>query len=115
VLRNLAVNSAKAGATKVQLLDSANEMVRDRASSFILGLAEISPEAAGAAGGAGGRRGPGWVIDLSEPPAAPGLVIHVHHAAPTPAADAAGIVIDVTPNDAPRANPAAAGGKLLMP
>jgi phage terminase small subunit len=33
VLRNLAVNSAKAGATKVQLLDSANEMVRDRASS----------------------------------------------------------------------------------
>jgi hypothetical protein len=97
VLRNLAVNSAKAGATKVQLLDSANEMVRDRASSFILGLAGISPEAAGAHGVPGVRRG-GYLIDLSEPQTVAGLVIHVHHPAPMPVADAAGIVIDVTPN-----------------
>jgi hypothetical protein len=98
VLRNLAVNSAKAVATKVQLLDSANEMVRDRASSFILGLAGISPEAAGARGGPGARRA-GYLIDLSdEPQTVAGLVIHVHHQAPTPMADAAGIVIDVTPN-----------------
>jgi hypothetical protein len=62
VLRNLAVNSAKAGATKVQLLDSANEMVRDRASSFILGLAGISPRSCSAHGGPGGRRG-GYITD----------------------------------------------------
>lgn len=98
VLRNLAVNSAKAGATKVQLLDSANEMVRDRASSFILGLAGISPEAAGAHGVLGARRG-GYMIDLSdEPQTVAGLVICVHAKAPTPAADASGIVIDITPN-----------------
>jgi hypothetical protein len=35
--------AARAGATKVELLDSANEMVRDRASSFALGLAGIQP------------------------------------------------------------------------
>jgi hypothetical protein len=46
VLRNLALASARAGDTKVKLLDSPNELVRDRASSFILGLAGISPEAA---------------------------------------------------------------------
>jgi hypothetical protein len=98
VLRNLAVNSAKAGATKVQLLDSANEMVRDRASSFILGLAGISPDAANAHGRPGSGARAGWVIDLSQQ-TEPGLVIHVHHKAPTPAADETGIVIDVVPND----------------
>jgi hypothetical protein len=101
VLRNLAVNSAKAGATKVQLLDSANEMVRDRASSFILGLAGIAPEAALAhGGGVSGRRGPGWIIDLADAPTQPGLVIYVHPATPpaAPATDAAGVTIDVTPN-----------------
>jgi hypothetical protein len=97
VLRNLAVNSAKAGATKVQLLDSANEMVRDRASSFILGLAGISPDVAAGAQRFPGSRS-GYLIDLSEPQTVAGLVIHVHHQAPQPAADAAGIVIDVTPN-----------------
>jgi hypothetical protein len=97
VLRNLAVNSAKAGATKVQLLDSANEMVRYRASSFILGLAGISPEVAGAQRFPGARSG--YLIDLTEPQTVAGLVIHVHHSAPKPAADAAGIVIDVSPND----------------
>jgi hypothetical protein len=49
VLRNLALASARAGDTKLKLLDSPNEMVRDRASSFILGLAGISPETAPAA------------------------------------------------------------------
>jgi hypothetical protein len=45
----LAINAAKAGATKVKLLDSENGMVADGASSFILGLAGISPAAAPAA------------------------------------------------------------------
>ncbi|MBR1086455.1 hypothetical protein JQ621_03100 [Bradyrhizobium manausense] len=44
VERNLAINAAKAGVTKVNLLDSSNEMVRDRASSFILSLAGIKPD-----------------------------------------------------------------------
>jgi hypothetical protein len=38
------------------------------------------------------------VIDLSETQTEAGLVIHVHHKPPQPVADAAGIVIDVTPN-----------------
>jgi hypothetical protein len=45
VLRSLAIAATRAGATKVELLDSANEMVRDRASTFVLGLAGIQPAA----------------------------------------------------------------------
>ncbi len=41
--RRLAIAAARAGHTKVELLDSNNEMVRDRASSFVLGLAGIVP------------------------------------------------------------------------
>jgi len=41
VLRHLAIASARAGATKVDLLDCDNAVARDRASSFILGLAGI--------------------------------------------------------------------------
>jgi hypothetical protein len=35
VKRSLAVATARAGASKIELLDSPNEMVRDRASSFV--------------------------------------------------------------------------------
>ncbi|MGX4772007.1 hypothetical protein ACWAUC_19730 [Bradyrhizobium guangdongense] len=49
--RNISIAAAKASATKVSLLDSSNELVRDRASSFILGVAGISPENAPAAPG----------------------------------------------------------------
>jgi hypothetical protein len=45
VLRHLAIHAARAGATKTELLDSASEIVRDRASTFILGLAGIAPAA----------------------------------------------------------------------
>jgi hypothetical protein len=45
VLRHLAIAAARAGAVKGELLDSDNEMVRDRASSFVLGLAGIAPAA----------------------------------------------------------------------
>ncbi len=96
VVRNLTINGAKAGATKVQLLDSENEMVRDRASSFILGLTGIVPASPSTVVRSGGARA-GWSIDLSEQTQA-GLVIYVNQAAPLPAADQAGIVIDVTPN-----------------
>jgi hypothetical protein len=43
VMRHLAIAAARAGSTKTELLDSDNEMVRDRASSFVLGLAGIQP------------------------------------------------------------------------
>jgi hypothetical protein len=44
VLRHLAIAAARAGYVKGELLDSDSEIVRDRASSFILGLAGIRPE-----------------------------------------------------------------------
>src|SRR5947209_6854410 len=70
-------------------------MVRDRASSFLLGLAGHSPDT-----GAGNRPGSGpragWMIDLLEQTQA-GLVIVVNQPAPVPAADQAGLIIDVTP------------------
>src|SRR5882672_7932531 len=43
VLKTLAIQAARAGAVKGELLDSQNEMVRDRASSFVLGLAGPRP------------------------------------------------------------------------
>jgi hypothetical protein len=43
VLRHLAIAAARAGSTKVDLLDSDSEIARDRASSFVLGLAGIQP------------------------------------------------------------------------
>ncbi len=43
VVRTLAIAAAKAGATKVDLLDCDNAMARDRASTFVLGLAGIQP------------------------------------------------------------------------
>ena len=43
VVRSLAIAATRAGATKIELLDSASELVRDRASTFVLGLAGIQP------------------------------------------------------------------------
>ena len=44
-LRRLSLAVPRAGHTKVELLDSDSEIVRDRASSFVLGLAGIAPAA----------------------------------------------------------------------
>jgi hypothetical protein len=67
VVKHLALNAARAGATKVELLDSANEMVRDRASSFVLGLAGIQPAATPALN-VNIEVKAGYVIDLSDDP-----------------------------------------------
>lgn len=96
IARNLNINAAKAGATKVDLLTSPNDMVRDRASSYLLQLAGHSPDT-GAGNRPGGGPRAGWLIDLREPTQA-GLVIVVNHPAPPPAADQAGLIIDMTPN-----------------
>jgi hypothetical protein len=67
VLKSLAMAAARAGATKVELLDSDNEMVRDRASSFVLGLAGIQP-ATSPSLNINVEVKAGYVIDLSDDP-----------------------------------------------
>ena len=66
VLRRLAIAAARAGATKVELLDSESEIVRDRASTFVLGLADIAP-ASGPSLSLNIEVKAGYVIDLREP------------------------------------------------
>jgi hypothetical protein len=65
VIRALALASARAGSTKVDLLDSDNEMVRDRASTLVLGLAGIQPASSPTVSLNVEIRA-GYVIDLSE-------------------------------------------------
>jgi hypothetical protein len=65
VLRHLAIHAARAGATKTELLDSSNEMARDRASTFVLGLAGIQP-AASPSLNFNIEVKAGYVIDLSD-------------------------------------------------
>jgi hypothetical protein len=70
VLRHLAIAAARAGATKVELLDSDSEIARDRASSFVLGLAGIQPASTPSVS-LNLEIKAGWVIDLTDdaPPA----------------------------------------------
>jgi hypothetical protein len=71
VVKQLAIAAARAGAVKGELLDSDNEMVRDRASSFVLGLAGIAPAATpGVSINLDIKAG--FVIDLTEPQPSPG-------------------------------------------
>jgi hypothetical protein len=67
VLRSLAIAAARAGAVKGELLDSDNEMVRDRASTFVLGLADIAPASTPSLSVNIEMRA-GYVIDLSDSP-----------------------------------------------
>jgi hypothetical protein len=67
VLRHLAIHAARAGATKVDLLDSNNEMARDRASTFVLGLAGIQPATTPSVS-LNIEVKAGYVIDLSDDP-----------------------------------------------
>ena len=64
VLRHLAIAAARAGYVKGDLLDSDNDIARDRASSFILGLAGIQP-ATGPSLNVSLEVKAGYVIDLS--------------------------------------------------
>jgi len=67
VRRSLAVAATRAGATKIELLDSENAMVKDRASTFILGLAGIQPATQPSVSLNIEMRA-GYVIDLSDDP-----------------------------------------------
>jgi hypothetical protein len=74
VLRHLAIAAARAGAVKGELLDSDSEIVRDRASSFVLGLAGIRPESEPSVN-INIEAKAGFVIDLSEPGQGPPMRI----------------------------------------
>jgi hypothetical protein len=76
VLRALAMAAARAGAVKGELLDSDNEMVRDRASSFVLGLAGIQP-ATNPSVSVNLNIRAGYVIDLSDDPPPMRIIPHV--------------------------------------
>jgi hypothetical protein len=65
--KQLAIAAARAGAVKGELLDSDNEMVRDRASTFVLGLADIAPASAPSLSVNLEIRA-GYVIDISPEP-----------------------------------------------
>jgi phage terminase small subunit len=67
VMKTLAIQAARAGAVKGELLESANEMVRDRASSFVLGLAGIQPATTPSVN-INLEVKAGYVIDLSDDP-----------------------------------------------
>lgn len=73
VMRSLAVASARAGVTKIELLDSPNEMVRDRASSFVLSLVGIKPDS-GPIANPGQQTQPGMVIVINNGGAIPALI-----------------------------------------
>jgi hypothetical protein len=76
VLRSLAMAAARAGAVKVDLLDSDNAIARDRASSFVLGLAGIQP-ATSPSLSVNIEVKAGYVIDLSDNPAPMRTIPHV--------------------------------------
>jgi hypothetical protein len=76
VLRHLAIAGTRAGATKVELLDSSNEMARDRASTFVLGLAGIQP-ATSPSLSVNIEVKAGYVIDLSDDPPPIRTIPHV--------------------------------------
>jgi len=67
VLRHLAIAAARADYVKGELLDSDNAIARDRASSFILGLAGIQPATNPSVSVNLSIRA-GYVIDLTEDP-----------------------------------------------
>jgi hypothetical protein len=66
VLRHLAMAAARAGAVKGELLDSDSEIVRDRASTFVLGLAGIAPASTPSVN-LNIEVKAGYVIDLRDP------------------------------------------------
>jgi hypothetical protein len=65
-LRTLSLAVGRAAEVKAELLDCGDSMVRDRSSTFVLGLADIAPASAPALSLNIEMRA-GFVIDLSEP------------------------------------------------
>ncbi len=73
VIKRLNLAAARAGDTKIELLDCADNMVRDRASTFVLGLASIAPAVAPSLS-VNIEMKAGYVIDLSDEPRLPRIL-----------------------------------------
>ncbi len=87
-LRSLAIAAGRAGAVKVELLDSPNARVRNEASTFVLELAGIKPAAAPQVSISIEAKA-GWIVDLTAEPRpaidvtpAPKIIEHEPTAAP---------------------------------
>ena len=75
-LRTLSLAVPRAAEVKAELLDSGDSMARDRASTFVLGLADIAPANAPALSVNIEMRA-GYVLDLrDDPPRAPTVIDH---------------------------------------
>jgi hypothetical protein len=89
-VRRLTIAAARAGHTKIDLLDSDSEIARDRASSFVLGLAGIQPASTPSVSLNLEIRA-GYVIDLTDKPrpgALPGAGAGMRIVSPTSTAPA---------------------------
>jgi phage terminase small subunit len=69
-MRTIAMAAGRAAEVKAELLDCADNMVRDRASSFVLGTAGIGPDTAPSLNINLEMRA-GYILDLREDPPAP--------------------------------------------
>jgi hypothetical protein len=74
-LRTIQMAAGRAAEVKAELLDCGDSMARDRASTFVLGTAGIGPTTAPALS-VNIEIKAGYVIDLSDPPAAPRIIDH---------------------------------------
>jgi hypothetical protein len=85
VKRALAFAAAHAGQTKIALLDSDSEIVRDRSSSFILGLAGIAPAATPSVA-LNVEIKAGYIVDLTETDPGPAASMRIVSSSARPAA-----------------------------
>lgn len=76
VMRHLAIAAARAGYVKGELLDSDNAIARDRASTFVLGLAGIAPANTPSVN-INLEVKAGYVIDLSDDPPPMRTIPHI--------------------------------------
>jgi hypothetical protein len=67
-VRTIALAAGRAAEVKAELMDCADNMVRDRSSSYVLGVAGIAPAAEGTAINLNVNIKAGYVIDLSDEP-----------------------------------------------
>jgi hypothetical protein len=69
-VRTIALAAPRAAEVKAELMDSGDSMVRDRASTFVLGVAGIAPAGDAASINVNVSIKAGYVIDLSDEPRA---------------------------------------------
>jgi hypothetical protein len=74
-MRTIAMAAGRAAEVKAEHMDCADNMVRDRASSFVLGTAGIGPATAPALNFNIEIKA-GYVIDLTDQPPAPQVISH---------------------------------------